>query len=368
MKHDKIKIIILAVAAASLIPGLAFSEVIYRQINEENLFVDVKNESWQPEEFINGTIIPATYAPLGNITLDGRDIEPDWSAAVEIEVPLEFGTVKEASLKALYTQEEVFIRVRWQDETENREHHPWVWDAGQSQYTSGPQIEDSVFLSFEAGCEWFPSFLTGYMYDFDGWHWLAARSDPLGQAIDMSGTVQDQDFPHLNFTRYPSRSEDNVWNMKFAVAREETLHSSWNELGRTYYLQPFVETVYVRVDPDGYRRSPDYFRQLPPPETAPSDETMSYKQFVPLKLEGQSGEVSAKGHWEDGFWTVEFRRDRITPAKTANDTVFNRMTQFSVHVYDQEERIDQASESGRLYLQFMPEEESLDENQLLVTK
>ena len=57
------------------------------------------------------------------------------------------------------------------------------------------------------------------MYDVDGWHWMAARSDPLGQAIDMMGTVQDQDFPLLNFTRYDSRTTEDTWNIKFAGGR-----------------------------------------------------------------------------------------------------------------------------------------------------
>jgi hypothetical protein len=41
--------------------------------------------------------------------------------------------------------------------------------------------------------------------------------------------------------------------------------------------------------------------------------------------------------------------------------VFSRLTQFSVHIFDHVERIDQSSESGRLYLQFM-------EKELLLTK
>lgn len=353
MKHEKLKIIALTITLASTLPGLVFSEVFHRQVNDKNTFVDVKDDAWQPEGFKNGTTIPAAYIKVANITLDGQDSEPDWASAIEVTVPMDFGSVKAASLKALYTDDEVFIRVRWKDETENRKHHPWVWDVASEQYVTGPQIEDSIILSFEAGCEWSPSFLDGYVYDFDGWQWLAARSDPLGQAVDLGGTIQSQDSPQLNFVKYPSRNTEAVWNVKFtADVKEDELHANWNEVNRTYYRQPARGIVYVRSDPDDRN---DFVQHLPAPEMAPPDETTSYPQYSPLKLEGGSGDVSAKGHWKNGYWTVEFRRARFTSATTLNDTVFNRITQFAVHIYDQVERVDQASESERLFLRFIPE-------------
>jgi hypothetical protein len=81
-------------------------------------------------------------------------------------------------------------------------------------------------------------------------------------------------------------------------------------------------------------------------------------QFQPVKLEGNAGDVAAKGHWADGRWTIEFRRALITPAKTASDSMFDRSTQFSVHVFDGTERLDEAGESGRIMLEFEPEPES----------
>ena len=107
-----------------------------------------------------------------------------------------------------------------------------------------------------------------------------------------------------------------------------------------------------------------FVEQIPAPGSAPSDPAQTVPQFQPLKLEGQAGEISAKGHWQDGFWTVEYRRDLVTPAQTLNDTVFNRTVQFSVHVFDGVERIDESSESGRLFLRFM--EPGLPGNDLLV--
>jgi hypothetical protein len=365
MNYARFLITVFLTVLALLASGTLHSEVIYTSTSRSS-FVDVRNEAWQPEGFVNGTIVPATYIPVADLTMDGMDNEPEWSLAIEVPVLLNFGSVSEASLKALYTDDEVFIRVRWRDETENREHHPWIWDAGQGRYLPGPQIEDSVLLSFEAGCEWSPSFLAGYVYDYDAWQWMAARTDPLGQAVDLYGTVQSQDHPVQNFVKYQSRSTENAWNVKFETPLESPLYANWSELDRSYFIEPTLDTVYVRKDPDGGRGAnvPDFVRQLPAPEMAPQDDEDIYPQFLPLRLEGQAGEVDAKGHWEDGYWTVEFRRVRITPADTLNDTVFTRLTQFAVHVYDQVERLDQASESGRLFLRFM-EEEQLGEDVLI---
>lgn len=101
------------------------------------------------------------------------------------------------------------------------------------------------------------------------------------------------------------------------------------------------------VDPDALQAG-----QMPEPVVA---------QFQPLKLEGNAGEVAAKGHWEDGRWTVEFRRVLMTPARNRSDSTLDRTTQFSVLVFDGTERLDEASETGRILLEFEPD--NLAQNQ-----
>jgi hypothetical protein len=333
------------------------ADVVHKPINRDNLITYVSDEDWQPEGFENGTAIPATYLDSFEFTLDGKENEPEWEQAMEVEIPLVFGSTETASLKALYTEQEVFIRVRWADASENRQHQPWVWDADKEQYVVSNLLEDSVMLSFEAGCEWTPSLLSGYIYDFDAWHWLAARSDPLGQAVDLYGNVQDRDIGDT--TQHVSRHEGNDWELKFTDNHDVDLHAKWDELDRVYMKQPVTRELYVKRVPDGGRRSPPYFEQLDAPSSPPVDGTQYYPQFSPIPLPGSAGEVAAKGHWEDGFWTVEFRRIRVTPSKHIDDTIFNRMVQFSVHVYDQTDQLDKSSESYRLFLQFLPEEPRL---------
>ena len=355
----------LPVTAAMLLitTGGAQSEVVHQQINSRNLLVEVSNDSWQPEGFTNGRVIPAAYLYASDIVVDGKADDSAWNLATEIEVPLRFGSTKFAYLKAVYTDQDVFIRVRWADDDDDRLYRPWVWSEKQERYVEGSQLEDSVMLSFEAGCEWEPSLLAGYIYDFDAWHWLAARSDPLGQAVDLYGNVQDQDRNNPLLIRYKSRQTQDTWNVKFTENVDPSLHAAWDDLDRVYMLQPFNEVVYVQTVPDGHN-SPSFFKQVPAPSGAPlpRDEVKPIPQYVPVELSDGAGEVDAQGQWEDGYWTVEFKRVRVTPAKTLNDTVFNRLVQFSVHVFDQAENLDEASESNRLFLHFLRPERNLARN------
>jgi hypothetical protein len=334
------------------------AEVKHRQFNELNSITYVSNDSWQPENFDNGIVIPAGYVINPEITLDGLENELEWRNAQEVTVPMSFGNVSQVKLKAFYTDKDIIIRVRWPDTAANRDHHPWVWDTETETYVAGPQVEDSVMLSFEAGCEWTPSFLSGYVYDFDAWHWLAARTDPLGMALDLYGSMQDHDVKTQKFTKYDSRITEDHWQLKFTQNIDGLLNMNWDEMDRAYLFQPISETVYFRGDPD-WDGTREYTKQLPAPVNAPDDPEEVFQQFLPVKLEGGSSEVAAKGHWEDGYWTVEFRRSRYTPARHIYDTIFNRIVQFSVHVFDQTDRIDQSSESARLFLRFLPQDKIL---------
>jgi hypothetical protein len=351
----KRQILFLALVSGSVAWTAAESEVTHVQHREDNLLVMVRNDTWEPENFQNGKSVPAAYVKHADIVLDGKENEPDWTYAEEVSLPLSYGNVERASVKAIYTDEEVFIRVRWKDGTEDRDHHPWVWDPETEQYVTGSQVEDSVMLSFEAGCEWSPSLLSGYIYDFDGWHWKAARSDPFGQAWDLYGSSMDQDNgPGHRATRYDSRHTKDTWNIKFDGPVGPLSHLTWSELDRRYIFWPAKAEIFLQAEPD--LLSPEqYDVRIPAPLAPPEDENLTFIQYRPVKLEGDAGEVRAKGHWQDGFWTVEFSRALRTPALHLTDTVFSRLTQFSVHIFDRAERADQASESQRLFLEFQPE-------------
>lgn len=355
---------VLIAVSMMAVSSVAEAEIERRQVNADTTIIEVSQDTWQPEDFVNGTPVPATWLETSDVKLDGLDDEASWSRAIEVEVPLNYGRVNRAFLKALYTDDDVFIRVRWPDVTENREHRPWVWDEHKQSFVESPNIEDSVMLSFEAGCEWAPSLLSGYVYDFDGWKWMAGRSDPLGQAVDLYGNVQDRELVGAYPEAYENRAIENDWILKFIENHDVNQTADWFELERVYFQVPIADKLWVKAVPDGGPRSPEFVERLPAPDFDPEDENFSLTapQFSPVELTGSAGEVKAKGQWVDGYWTVEFQRKLETPVGHIYDTIFNRMVQFSVIVFDQAESLEESSESGRLFLRFLPKEKQIAKN------
>ena len=304
----------------------AAAEVVHETTNPMEHMTYVYDDPWQPDGFVTGQRVPATWLPAPDVEIDG--------ACQSVPRTLVHGDFVSKN-----------IRVRWEDATEDREHHPWVWDDAEGRYVASPQIEDSVMLSFEAGCEWTPSLLGGYTYDFDGWQWMAARSDPLGQALDLYGNVRARDPGGPTFFGYKSRVVEKDWVLKFTNNTDPDLYADWDQLDRVYMLLPVNQDLWISAVPDGGNQSPPFAEQLPAPAAAPDDTSQVFPQYSPVRLTGSAAQVAAKGHWEDGYWTVEFRR-----------------VQFSVQVFEDTERLDETSESDRLYLQFLRPERKLAKN------
>jgi len=364
MANCHIKLFALSLATVLYCGSNAQADIKESMLDGKVVKVLVSDDSWQPDSFKEGIAIPAVYMAEPQITVDGIDTETAWSAAEEITVPLAFGTVQSAQVKALYTDDFVHLRVRWPDTSEDRLHHPWIWNETLGNYEAGPQVEDSLILSFEVGCEWFPSFLAGYDFDFDAWRWMASRTDPTGYALDMIGQVKERQF--IGKTPYASRYSKDEWNMRFVDDFQNTIdddneHLTWDQLDRKYELWPITSTVYFGAVLDGSEGN-QLARELAPPAQLPASPAPMLPQFEPLALQKNTSDVRARGHWEDGFWTVELSRKRITGFRLSYDVPLERLTQFSLHVFDRVERIDQSSESGRLFLQFLPKAHTLVSN------
>ena len=194
------------------------------------------NDTWRPEGVAEYTVL---HAPLIVDTpeIDGLADDPVWDRAEALTLPLDSGLVTEATLKAVYTDTEVFLLVSWPDPDKDDQHRPWVLDLEQGRYTEGPQVEDGVLVTMEEGCDWNPSPLTGYVFDFDGWRWLAARTDPLGQAVDINGHAQDQWRENMGYTQYQRRLQEPYWNMRFTGSGDPgDLTKSWRTIYVSYYL------------------------------------------------------------------------------------------------------------------------------------
>ena len=96
MNNAKLTLMIVLMASVTAAVS-ARAEVVQNRINAENLIVHVSDESWQPEGFRNGTVVPAAYQHSPAIVIDGRDNEKEWLAAREIEVTRVVAVGREAS-------------------------------------------------------------------------------------------------------------------------------------------------------------------------------------------------------------------------------------------------------------------------------
>lgn len=359
MRRQEKLYLVLPLAATMLFATNASAEVIEKVMYGGTHFkVLVEDDPWQPDEFDTGVEIAATFVSGDDITIDGIEDDAAWLSATEVNLPMSHGSVESLSIKALYTDSDVILRLRWPDATENREYHPWVWNEAAGEYEQGPQADDGVLFNFEAGCDWFPSYLSGYEFDFDGWHWTAGRSDPAGLAVDISGSIKGSLLPGT--VPYPVRKQEREWNLKFedvndGVIDPNNAYSDWHELDRKYENWPIRhETVYFMFWVDG-THSNELVRELPLPVLT-QGEAAVLPRYELKDWQGNADDVRAKGHWEDGYWTVELRRKRLTEAGLSWDVQFERLTQFSLHVFDGTDRLDLTSESPRLYLKFLPPE------------
>jgi hypothetical protein len=184
----------------------------------------------------------------------------------------------------------------------------------------------------------------------------------VGQAWDIIGNMSK---PVEGYEEevYDSRPREGQWILKFmgSYPYDSVNYSDWHDLDRNYMRWPIFPRVTVTRHLDRMTTE-DASIQLPAPEGPPKSEQVVFPRVKAVSLDGAAGEVAAKGHWEDGYWTVEFRRSLVTPDKAINDTTFNRLTQFGLYIFDSTERFDEASESERLYLRFAAPEKQFVSN------
>lgn len=181
-----------------------------------------------------------------------------WSTSEEIEVvlaPLWWNedAVLGASLAALHDDESLALRLSWPDAT------------GAVRLFTGAQASDGAALQLSASAEPALFGMGAPEEPTNLWHWQALRLEDVAGALDLLEPV-----PHA--------------------------------------LSP-TEPGAVRADVPLYQR---LLERIPPSEraeriTAAGTATVAHAQRI-------SGEVSARAAWEDGRWSVVFRRALAAPA------------------------------------------------------
>ncbi len=175
------------------------------------------------------------------------------------------------SIKVLYNEKELFMLVRFPDPDENRTHKSWVWNPSMKIYQMGADRED-IFV-----VKWFIesdpkglSLFAGKPHTADIWFWKANRTDPTGYADDKIQYLQVK--PEKRATKITA---DN--GTVFYLLRK-------GDHGDSAYTTKLIsEYEGEKVPRFGYQ--------------------------VPT---GSRADLRAKGVWQDGEWTIEFRRMLLT--------------------------------------------------------
>lgn len=205
--------------------------------------------------------------------LDGQ-LEDLWSAARPLTV-----FVREAMggdhpvpviLRALHTDDSLFVTAQWPDRTRSDMRDPFVWDAGKLAYERPSRPDDQFAIEFPINGDFGISMLTvTRSYKADVWHWKAGRGNPIGWVDDKHHVISQTPISHPKAVKHD-------------------LHG-----GRQVYI--------LRAQDAG--RSP--YRQKDSPTAFAGDVVDSFEQQEP---DGSMADVRGKGIHDGKGWTLEMGR------------------------------------------------------------
>lgn len=218
--------------------------------------------------FADQTIVAkkVTNAPV----IDGTGNDPVWTQAQEYTIQDIIAKIP-ITLKAVYTDTEIFFLISFADSDESVTHKTWTWNKTKEMYKEGPERED-VFV-FKWNMEPNPVDLGVFAdnpYTADIWFWKACRTNPIGYADDK--------FDQLSLTETPK-------SMKLT-----------SKSGKTTYLKRNPDKGTVAFEDTLY-------------EENKGDKMPRYTLKTPT---GSCADIKAKGVWSNGKWIIEFERSLKT--------------------------------------------------------
>ena len=88
-------------------------------------------------------------------------------------------------LRALHTDDRVYVFAQWPDKTRSDMRDPYVWNASQNAYERPSKPDDQFALEFPLSGDFDVSMLAiSRDYTADVWHWKAGRGNPVGWVDD----------------------------------------------------------------------------------------------------------------------------------------------------------------------------------------
>lgn len=259
-------------------------------------------------------------------------------AVEEVEYPVvagyEYGPVEEVTLKAIYTDDQIYILAVWADDTMNMDRRAWTFDG--TAWVQNKLNEDRLSFMFDitgsrqfqalgcgAACHVGDAQLGNYMGfppdsqdAVDMWHWKGGRTAPAGYTDDQwaGAWANEQDGGRASDARESGGYSDNVNEAKDAPA---FVYPAGAAPG-----SPLLKETAVALDPAA---------EYPVGYTVPG--------YVITRPVGSRGDVSAyavymKDNAGRGWWYVV--QERALNTGNPEDTVFNLNSSntFGVAIYN----------------------------------
>lgn len=226
--------------------------------------------SWFYVPAVQAEKVVPSYLTAQNIELDGMENEDAWK---KIKAVTTFDPIAqvEISIKSVYTATTIYFLASFPDKNESRLHRCWVWDNESEMYNEGPAREDVFVFKWKLDENTKDlSIYSDESYAADIWFWKAYRTDPVGFADDKIQRLFS--FPTEGSFEVTSKS-----GAKMYIQRQ-------GDAGRSSYKSE----IFIDYEGDTVHRY-----KLRQPQLSRAD-------------------ISAKGAWSDGRWTVEFARPLVT--------------------------------------------------------
>lgn len=289
--------------------------------------------------------IPVETAP----TLDGIADDAVWADAPALAVELADGANSgetTVNLKAVYTQDTLYMLITWADPTESFIRSPWEKQAdGTWAKLSDPNDkggDNNLYYEDKLALIWT---INDSIPRFRGMGCYAACHDgenpdvkPFGNKYTEEGTG---DIWHWKSVRNLGQMDDQYLDSTpySADTPEAGRHSDPKDSGGYVDNQTEDKTMPMWMGPEGSAKdgSPGYI--LDSEKVAFDDSLFAPGDRVPgivkSAITGDRGDISAGWKWADGVWTLEISRALVTGSEY--DVQFDDLTKpyyFGVAAFD----------------------------------
>ncbi len=326
------------------------TNVVFFLVSFTSIFINAEAASLRLESFPTDK----------TILIDGTQ-ESRWEQAPPLEIKVNETSYKPKNgykgmletvveLRSLYDQEHIYFLVRYPDPTKSLQRFPWVkqpngkwkqlsnkdqtghdntyyedkvamiWDINQKGFTK-KGCDKSCHLPEKGLLEGVKDTSAGRHFTkagetLDMWHWKSARTNPVGQMDDQ----------FINSDRNESKSWGRHGDIKTGGGYTNNRNAN-NTAPAFMNTQASDKHRYWVMD----KAKTEFVDDFQPGDMVGG--------IIAAPFQGSRADLSARGEWNDGYWTLEIKRKLVTQGKKSNeqDIQFNdlgKTYRFGITVFD----------------------------------